>query len=173
MRTAVTIDHWQAWLTGLYIGAFLPVAEVSAAGPKSHISQEVILSEAERAWIAQHPVVRCGLDPEWPPFSSGEQGGRLTGIDVDIVNLVAKRAGLNVQFEVTPNWSETLRMAATGELDFIGGIARTEQRTKLLGLQFTETYCDFPTAIVTRKDMPFLTLLHELKSKRIAVPRDY
>src|SRR5262249_32140845 len=57
--------------------------------------------------------------------------------------------------------------------DFIGGIAKTEKRTRLLGLQFTEVYCDFPTAIVTRKDMPFFTSMHALKSQRVALPRGY
>src|SRR5581483_10866767 len=71
------------------------------------------------------------------------------------------------------NWSETLQKAAAGEIDFVGGIARTEERERLLGLHFTEVFCDFPTAIVTRKDMPFLTTMSSLKTQRIAVVRDY
>ena len=46
-------------------------------------------------------------------------------------------------------------------------------RERLYKLAFTDVYCKFPTAIITRKDLPFLTLLSELKSKRIALPRDY
>jgi signal transduction histidine kinase len=172
MRSETTIARWRAWLAGLGLGAVL-TSDISAAAPGRDVSREVILTEAERAWVQQHPVVRCGLDPGWPPFSSVNEEGEISGIDVDIVNLVSKRAKLNVQWVKTSSWPETLRKAATGEIDFIGGIARTEQRTRMLGLQFTEVYCDFPTAIVTRKDMPFLTLVRELKSKRIVVPRDY
>jgi signal transduction histidine kinase len=133
----------------------------------------VALTEEERAWVQQHPEVYWGADPEWPPFSSLDDQGNLSGIDVDIVHLIASRTGLQTKLVKTRNWSETLRKAAAGEIDFVGGIARTEERERLLGLHFTEVFCEFPTAIVTRKDMPFLTSIREFKSKRITLPRDY
>jgi signal transduction histidine kinase len=173
MRTAATIERWQAWLTGLYLGAFLPLSESSAAETNRGNNQQVTLSEAERAWVQQHPVIHYGVDPQWPPFSSVNKQGGISGIDVEIVKLIAQRTTLNLQWERTSSWPETLRKAATGEIDFIAGIARTEERRKLLGLQFTEIYCEFPTAIVTRKDMPFFTSMSALKSKRVALPRDY
>jgi len=133
----------------------------------------VILSDSERAWKQKHPVVYWGVDPHWPPFSSFDKQGRIAGIDVEIVNLIAARTGLNIQVVRTPTWSETLRKAAAGEVDFVGGIARTDERERLLGLRFTEVFCNFPTAIVTGKEMPFLTSLKDLEGRRIAVPLGY
>jgi signal transduction histidine kinase len=133
----------------------------------------VVLSEPEKAWIAKHPVVYWGVDPQWPPFSSFDKQGQITGINAELVRLLVKRTGLNLQFRRTENWSETLHKASTGEIDVVVGIARTEARERLLKLAFTEVFCKFPTAIVTRKDTPFLMLVSELKSKRIALPRDY
>jgi signal transduction histidine kinase len=123
--------------------------------------------------VQQHPVVYWGADPQWPPFSSFDKRGRITGIDVDIVKLIGARTGLHLEFVPTQTWSETLDKASKGEIDFVGGIARTEERERLRGLRFTEVFCDFPTAIVTRKDMPFMTSMHELSSERIAMPKDY
>jgi signal transduction histidine kinase len=123
--------------------------------------------------MQKHPVVYWGIDPQWPPFSSFDRDGNLTGIDVDLIKLLAERTGLNLQLRRTENWSETLEKARTGEIDVVGGIARTDERERLYKLAFTDVYCKFPTAIITRKDLPFLTLLSELKSKRIALPRDY
>jgi signal transduction histidine kinase len=80
---------------------------------------------------------------------------------------------LNLQPVRTESWSETLRKASSGELDVVVGIAQTEKRKRLYGLEFTEVFCKFPTAIVTRNDTEFLTLLEDLKSERIALPRDY
>jgi signal transduction histidine kinase len=118
-------------------------------------------------------VVYWGTDPQWPPFSSFDKQHRIYGIDVDMVKLIAMRTGLHLQFVPTQTWSETLLKASNGEIDFVGGIARTDERERLLGLRFTEIFCNFPTAIVTRKDMPFLTSMRELSSKRIVMPRDY
>jgi len=38
-----------------------------------------------------------GVDPQWPPFSSYDKQGQIRGIDVEIVNLIGKRTGLNMQ----------------------------------------------------------------------------
>jgi len=149
------------------------VAAHSGIAQTNRDALRVVLSEPEKAWIAKHPVVYWGVDPHWPPFSSFDKQGRIAGINVELVRLLAKRTGLNLQFRRTENWSDTLRKASTGEIDVVAGIARTEARERLLKLAFTEVYCKFPTAIVTRKDTPFLTLMSELKSKRIALPRDY
>ena len=164
---------WRVWLPGLCLGTLLLASVTVGAQTNRADGSKVILSSAERAWVEKHPVIYWGVDPQWPPFSSLDKNGRMTGIDVDLVELLAKRTGLNIQLVNTRSWSETLRKVAAGEIDFVGGIARTDERERLLGLRFTEVFCNFPTAIVTRKDMPFLTSMSRLKSKRIALPRDY
>lgn len=121
----------------------------------------------------EHPVVYWAADPHWPPFSTLDNQGRISGIDVEIVKLLASRTGLNIKFVPTRDWTETLLKAKSGEIDFIGGIARTEERERMLNLRFTEVFCKFPTAIVTSKKSPFLVSLHTLRSSRVALPRDY
>jgi signal transduction histidine kinase len=159
---------FSSWLLGLLLLAATAGAQTNWTAPK-----ELALNDAERAWLQKHPVVYWGADPHWPPFSSLGKQGRLSGIDVDVINLVAHRAGLNLKLIETPTWSETLARATAGQIDFVGGIAHTEERERLRGLRFTKAFCTFPTAIVTRKDMPFMTSLEDLRFKRIALPRDY
>jgi signal transduction histidine kinase len=89
------------------------------------------------------------------------------------MKLIEQRTGLNMEFARTTNWSDTLRKVSTGKIDVVAGIARTEQREQVLGLAFTEIYCQFPRAIITRRDMPFMMLMSELRTKRIALPRGY
>lgn len=155
------------------VAALLYADPLIGAQDKSDDAGHVVLSEQERTWVQKHPEVYWAADPQWPPFSSLDHHGNISGIDVEIVHLIADRTGLQIKWVKTRNWSETLGKAAAGEIDFVGGIARTDERERLLGLQFTEVFCDFPTAIVTRKDMPFLTSMRDFKSRRIALPRDY
>jgi signal transduction histidine kinase len=154
------------------IGGLIVTAHGSSAQTNRAVPQ-IILTEAEKAWIKKNPVVYWGVDPRWPPFSTFDRNGNLTGINVELMKLLAERTGLNLELRRTDNWSETLEKARRGEIDVVGGIARTEERERLYKLAFTDVYCKFPTAIVTRKDLPFLTLMMDLKSKRIALPRDY
>jgi signal transduction histidine kinase len=137
-------------------------------------SARVPLTDAEKAWVQRHPVVYWGVHPHWPPFSSFDEHGRASGINVELVELIAKQAGLKLKLVRTSSWTETLTNASTGEMHFIGGIARTERREQVYHLHFTEPYCNFPTAIITRKDSPFLTSLDDLtKSATLALPRNY
>jgi signal transduction histidine kinase len=155
-----------------YIVALILVAR-SGIAQTNRDDARVALSEPEKAWIQRHPIVYWGVDPQWPPFSSYDKQGQLRGIDWEIIKLIAKRTGLNMQLVRTASWPETMRKISSAEIDVVAGIARTEQREQVLKLAFTEVFCDFPTAIVTRQGMPFVMLMNELKSKRIVLPRGY
>ena len=152
---------------GLILAAHCGIAQTNRDDAR------VVLSEPEKIWIQKHPIVYWGVDPNWPPFSSYDKHGQMSGIDVEIVKLIAKRTGLNMQLVRTGSWSDTMRKITTGEIDVVAGIARTEQREQVLKLSFTEVFCEFPTAVVTRRDMPFVMLMSELKSKRIVLTRGY
>ena len=173
MRNRKTARRCLGWVVLFFVGFFLQIPANFGVQKDQDDELRVNLSEAEQDWVQKHPVVHGGVDPQWPPFSTIDSQGRISGIDAEIVKLVARRTGLNLQLVPTADWSETLNKASLGELDFVAGLARTERRERLLGLQFTEVYCRFPTAIVTRKDTPFLTSLHRLETSRVAVPRDY
>jgi signal transduction histidine kinase len=151
----------------------LIVAALSGDAQTNRGGTHVVLNEAEKAWIQKHPVVSWGVDPNWPPFSWYNKQGQVTGIDFEIVKLVGERTGLNMQLVRTASWPDTIRKITTGEIDVVAGIARTEQREQVLKLEFTEVFCKFPTAIVTRRDMPFVLLMDELESKRIVLTRGF
>jgi signal transduction histidine kinase len=168
---AKNVVRWGRFLIFCIVG-LIAVAQSSNAQTNRN-DVHAALSEAEKAWIQKHPVVYWGVDPQWPPFSSYDKQGQMRGIDPEIVNLVAKRTGLNMQLVRTTSWPDTIRKIKTGEIDVVAGIARTEQREQVLKLAFTEVFCRFPTAIVTRRDMPFVLMMDELKSKRIVLPRGY
>ena len=34
------------------------------------------LTEAERAWLAAHPVIQVGIDPAWPPYEFIDEQGK-------------------------------------------------------------------------------------------------
>ena len=161
------------WGRLFFFGVGLIVVALNGGAQTNRDDTHVVLNEAEKAWIQKHPVIYWGVDPDWPPFSSYDKHGRLTGIDFEIVKLIAERTGLNMQLVRTTSWPETLRKITAGEIDVVAGIARTEQREQVLKLKFTEVFCKFPTAIITRRDMPFVMLMEELKSKRIVLPRGY
>ncbi|MBT5810434.1 MAG: hypothetical protein HOI19_08660, partial [Rhodospirillaceae bacterium] len=70
MKTRLT--KFGGWvLTSLF--AAVLIADVAPGLPRfsAHaleISEKIELSDAERAWLAEHPVILLGVDPAYPPF---------------------------------------------------------------------------------------------------------
>ena len=131
----------------------------------------VRLTEAERAWLRSHPQVRWGFDPDWPPFSSFDAGGRLVGIDADLTRLVARRVGLHLVPVQAGSWSNVFEKALAGQIDFLSATAKSAQR--LAAFDYTEPYGAFPVVVVTRNEAPFLTTMPDLSLLKISAPRGH
>ncbi|WP_022661334.1 substrate-binding periplasmic protein [Paucidesulfovibrio longus] len=62
----------------------------------------------------------------WPPFRiRGPEG--LGGIDVDLMNVLSKRLGIEMKFEIMP-WARCLVNMEGGSVDLMTGLARTPER---------------------------------------------
>jgi signal transduction histidine kinase/ActR/RegA family two-component response regulator len=125
----------------------------------------------EQAWLQQHPTIRVGLDPAWPPFSSNSNDGHLAGMDVDFLNLLQARLGIKFVLVTGDNWSEVYAKAKRHEVDMLAGVAYTPERAA--DFNFTRSYVSFPVGIITRNDAPFMIGFANLQGQIVAAPRDY
>ncbi|RLA44878.1 MAG: histidine kinase, partial [Gammaproteobacteria bacterium] len=100
-------------------------------------AQALKLSEAEQAWVEQHPVIRVHNEMDWPPFNFNVNG-RATGFSIDYMNLVAAAAGLQVEYTHGPNWPQFLDLMRTDELDVMLNIVETPARLEYLA--YTKPY---------------------------------
>jgi two-component system, NarL family, sensor histidine kinase EvgS len=129
------------------------------------------LTAEETAWLSAHPVVKVGLDPQWPPFSKKNQQGVTEGIDIDFLAKLEQRLGIRFEIANTQSWAESYQLLREGKLDMTSGISPSEEREKFL--LFTQSYERTPVAIVTRVDGPFMTDLSVLKSVTVACPKSF
>lgn len=137
----------------------------------AEISDQIALTGEERAWLAQHPHIRVGYDPAWPPFSFPDNQGRFSGIDADILALLSRRLGVKFEFMPSRDWSEAYARAVRGEIDVLAGTARTPERERWF--HFTSPYIEFPVGIITRNDTAFLWSEYDLIGRTVAGPKDY
>jgi len=129
------------------------------------------LTPEEVAWIKEHPKVRVGFDPAWPPFSFRGADGALQGIYHDLLKRLGRQFGIRFEAVPTNSWDETEQKVLSGDVDMVTGTGRTEAREKYL--LFTSTYISTSLAVITRQEAPFLTSLHDLKNVTISSPRGY
>ena len=142
-------------------------AASAAAGSELRIE----LTDTEKAWIREHPVVMFGYDPGWGPFSYRDEGGEFTGIDADFLKLIGERLGLTFKPVHSQSWPEAYEAARRGEVDFLVSTAEDEQRGR--DFIFTRAYNSFPMAFVTRHESPAVMSLGDLRGKRVAGVQGY
>lgn len=144
---------------------------VSAALAAGSDEPHLALTPAEKAWLQAHPRLVVGYDPAWLPLSFTDAQGRFTGLDADLLAIIARRTGLRFEAVTAANWTEVYARAIKGEVDLLAGTARTPERERRF--HFTEPYLAYPIGIITRSKEDFLWSMHDLADKTIAGPPDY
>lgn len=131
---------------------------------------EFVLSETEKAWINNNPIIKVGVDP-YPPFEIIDEQGRYSGITADYLTEISASTGLQFEPVTGLNWQDLLDGASNGNLDLLAVVAESEERKQFL--DFTSPYLDFPIVIVTREDAKNVSGLASLEGKKIGLVRGY
>ncbi|MFB1486138.1 MULTISPECIES: transporter substrate-binding domain-containing protein [unclassified Thiocapsa] len=125
------------------------------------------LSAEEQAWIADHPVLRVGIDPTWAPIEFFDEQRRPQGISVAYLRLIAERFGMRLQFVEAPSWAVAFAQFDRRQLDLLPAVAATPSRRRRFDL--TEPYVSFPAAIFAATDVAYLGGIEALRGKVVAV----
>ena len=145
-----------------------PTNRVPAPTPKTAVSPTILLTEAEKNWLASHPepfLIQNELD--YPPFNYHENG-QAKGFSIDYMALVAAKIGISVEYVTGPSWGEFLEQMKHGQLDIMLNIVQTKERNHYLA--FTSPYVDNPPVFVSRKNHLPIRSFADLAGKRVAVP---
>lgn len=130
---------------------------------------ELGLTDEERAWLVEHPLIRVSSEADYPPFDY-RIAGKPAGYSVELVELLAERLSVELEY-VQDTWSNMLKMAENRELDLIHTIFKYPQERENY-LAFTRPYKEVVNVIVTRDDVVGLDELKDLKGQRVAVVKE-
>jgi two-component system, NarL family, sensor histidine kinase EvgS len=132
---------------------------------------EIKLDDDTRAWLEAHPKIAFSYDPNWQPFSYRDEAGIFRGLDADVLHVLAARLGVKFQSVPASDWPAAYRSAVAGEALMLTGTARAPEREA--DFLFTRPYISFPTAIITRTEVPDFDDPSLLIGMRVAGVRDY
>ncbi|MDR1684937.1 MAG: transporter substrate-binding domain-containing protein [Desulfovibrio sp.] len=111
-----------------------------------------LLTEAERRFIREHPVIRVGIDTAFAPFEFLDSRGDYVGIAPDYLALISEKTGLRFEPAVDVPYAEAQEKVSAGKLDLLPTLGWTAEREKKFLL--TRRYYEYKLALVVREDSP-------------------
>ncbi|MEJ1361295.1 MAG: transporter substrate-binding domain-containing protein [Candidatus Sedimenticola sp. (ex Thyasira tokunagai)] len=128
------------------------------------------ITAEERAWIKGHPVIKVSNEMDWRPFDFNEDGAP-SGYSIDLIKLLAKRIGIQLEFVHGPTWEEFLESLKEKKIDVVHSAIKTEDREKYS--LFTDPYMQTISRFIVHKDSPEIRELSDLKGKIFAAPKGW
>lgn len=117
--------------------------------------------------IRESKTLKVGLEGTYPPFSFQDDKGVLTGFDVAFARALAKRLGVEAQFQPAP-FAGLLGSVEAGRTDVVvNQVTMTPERMAKYG--FSQPYTVSGIQLIVRTDRNDITAPADLKGKKIGV----
>ncbi len=155
------------------IYSVIPKSELSRIQNKVYKKTKRIkveLTKKEKAFIKSHPTIKVHNEKNWPPFNFYEFG-QPKGYSVELMKLVAKNTGLNIEFVTGPTWDEFLQMMKKDELDVVINIVKNEERSEYM--LFTDPFIQATMGIAVHSDRDDIKTFDEMLSKKVALENGF
>jgi PAS domain S-box-containing protein len=134
-------------------------------------AQALELSEEEKSWLGEHPVIRIAPDPEYAPYEFFDRHDNFLGIAADYLDRLEQ--DLNVEFQIlhTTDWNESIELIRSGRADVVSTVMKTPAREEFLN--FTFPYITTPTVIIVRSNDLNHYDLDKLSGKKVGIIGGY
>lgn len=148
------------------LGFFVLITMTVNAAPDPSLN----LTPEERQWIKDHPVIRVGADPDYPPFEFFDARDQYGGIALDYLQIIEKKTGLKILTPVKQPWPETMRQARARQVDLLAAVAKSAAREKFL--VFSEPYQNYRRVILMHEDAPPIAGVQDLTGQRVGALKE-
>ena len=136
-----------------------------------HFSGTVKLTDSERQWLKEHPVITLAPDPDFKPIEYFDKNGTYQGAAADVIRILEKKLGITITIVRPKNWDEAMARFKNHEVDLLGAMVKTPNREKFA--LFTETLVAVPGGIFARSGSSSTLTLKDLNGKKVAVVSNY
>jgi PAS domain S-box-containing protein len=120
-------------------------------GPSTLLALQ--LSAEEQQWLSNHPVIRVGAYPDFPPYQWQDQPGRFSGLTTELLDLLAAQLGVHFETVTENSRRGLLDMLENGQVDIVPLLAKTPGDNHALRL--TTPYLSMPAMVFAREETRF------------------
>lgn len=122
-------------------------------------------TDEEIEWIKSHPVIRVENELKAYPFDFND-AGTAKGLSIDYINLLAQKAGLQIEFVYGYSWDELLALFKQGKIDVMPAFFKNKERENFT--LYTEPYLEAKLGIFILEDNDSFNNEH-LSGKKIGI----
>ncbi|MCF7982671.1 MAG: diguanylate cyclase [Pseudomonadales bacterium] len=137
---------------------------------QSH-SPSIVLTDQEKNWLLEHPVIPVASDPLFPPVEFYDDQGIFSGISADFLSYIGKQLGVEFKAIRTSNWSDSVALVRSGAAYMLSAELKTSENERYYA--FSKAYARFPNIILARENVVRKQSYEDLSGKRLAVVSDY
>lgn len=123
------------------------------------------LTPEELGYLKNKKILKVHNELEYKPFNFFKSN-MPTGYSIDLMNLVAKKLNVQVEYQTGPSWSDFIEMLKVGDIDVMLNITPTQGRKEFFN--FTNPYKKYNYLIysnVTKK----ISSINDLDGKKVAL----
>jgi diguanylate cyclase (GGDEF)-like protein/PAS domain S-box-containing protein len=129
-------------------------------------NNDLVLTEEEQTYLAQHPIIKLANDPEWEPFEFIDGDGQFRGIAADYAQLFEQQLGVKFEVLKDKKWAELLDSVRSGERPLVMARHATNERKQYMN--FTKPYLYFPVVIVSKEGQDYVDSPERLNGLTVA-----
>lgn len=146
---------------------FFSASNIAYAATTETVADKIELTDAEKQFIAEHPVIHLGVDPNFVPYEFIDSDNTYKGIAADYIDLICQRTGLAMSVTMNLTWAEAYTKAVEKELDVLPCVSKTKEREQYF--LFSNSYYTFQRVIFINQNNKNIKTLDDLKGDRVAV----
>ncbi|MEI6893836.1 MAG: transporter substrate-binding domain-containing protein [Colwellia sp.] len=130
-------------------------------------STKVFLNDEEQAFISAHGKINLGIMKSLSPVEFMTKKGEFSGVNQEIIKLIAERAGLKFNVIAFDSWQALYNALITKKIDVLGNITATGKRRQ--EILFTDSYWQMPWIIIHPLDDNRQKTLKYFYGKEVAI----
>jgi two-component system, NarL family, sensor histidine kinase EvgS len=126
-----------------------------------------LFTQEELEWIKKNPVIKIGVDANWPPFEYVNEKGEYKGIASDYLEIISKYTGLKFEINAS-DWYSVISNIKDKKLDMLACVAKTSDRENYLN--YVSPYLTIDVVVIAKKELNIKNF-DEIQNYTIAVQK--
>jgi len=132
------------------------------------LSSPLVFTQSEQEFLKKHPILNVSNEMSFAPFDF-MQNNKATGYSIDLLNLLASKIGLEINYINGYKWSELLELLKSEKIDLIHTLNITPNREKY-GV-YSKPYINYITRFVSKNKE--IESIKDLKNSVVGTVKGY